>query len=111
MNEEKGMSAMNIGVLRVAGTALVGLLALGCGFGGSSTSSGAGGAAGSSTGAGGAGVGAGGTVGTGTGSAASSGAAGASAGSTGTGGMVPTGGTSGVFSCRPGVEELIITDC
>jgi hypothetical protein len=25
--------------------------------------------------------------------------------------MVPTGGTSGVFSCTPGVEELIITDC
>jgi hypothetical protein len=41
----------------------------------------------------------------------STGAAGDASGSAGSGGSVPTGGTSGVYSCTPGVEELIITDC
>jgi hypothetical protein len=35
----------------------------------------------------------------------------AGSGVTGSGGMIPTGGTTGVYSCTPGVEQLIITDC
>jgi hypothetical protein len=34
-----------------------------------------------------------------------------STGTTGAGGTVNAGGTSGVFSCKAGVEQLVITDC
>jgi len=82
---------------------------------------GAGGITGAGTG--GANLGRGGTVSagvagstsSGTAGSTSSGAAGSSSsgsgGVTGSGGMVPTGGTTGVYSCTPGVAELIITDC
>jgi hypothetical protein len=93
--------------------------------------SGSPGAGGQNTGAGGAASGRGGTTGAGAGGmggagaggvtgggtagngAAGSGAgtAGANGGSGGAGGTVPIGGTTGVFSCTPGVEQLIITDC
>jgi hypothetical protein len=34
-----------------------------------------------------------------------------STGNTGAGGIVNAGGTSGVFACTPGVEQLVVTDC
>jgi len=94
-------------------------LAAACGGGAMSTTPGTGGqtsgTAGAGTGHGGNGAGTGGTTGAGgtngSGTAGSgSGTAGAG-GNGGMGGTVPIGGTTGVFSCTPGVEQLIITDC
>jgi len=89
--------------------ALAAASAVGCG--GTAASGGASGAAGH---AGTVGAGTGGST---TGRGAAGGAGAASSGNAGTGGSagaagsLPTGGTSGVFSCTPGVEQLIITDC
>src|SRR4051812_47705057 len=47
----------------------------------------------------------------GAGGMTSTGTAGATGGIGGAGGTVPIGGTTGVYSCTPGVEQLIITDC
>ena len=48
----------------------------------------------------------------GAGGMTSTGTAGATGGNSGgVGGTVPIGGTTGVYSCTPGVEQLIITDC
>jgi len=81
------------------------VLLIGCGNGGSATS-GSGGA----TGRGGAGgTGATGTAGTG---ATGTGSSGATGGITGSDASVPVGGApGGVYTCTPGVEELVITDC
>jgi hypothetical protein len=68
------------------------------------------------TGTGGTTTGTGGMTGAGTGGMSGvagttgSGTAGAG-GNAGTGGTIPIGGTTGVFSCTPGVEQLIVTDC
>jgi len=117
-------------ILATCAAACGGSSAMSGGTGGHST-----GAGGANTGRGGAnGPGAGGMTGgggvSGTGTAgsgsggSSSGAAGTGSGTAGTGsgtagaggnggagGTVPIGGTTGVFSCTPGVEQLIITDC
>jgi len=92
---------------------------LACSTSGSSTASGTAGngstgaaansgAAGVNSGAAGTNSGAGGMTGvagtTGSGTAGTGGTAGA-------GGTMPVGGTNGVFSCTPGVQELIVTDC
>jgi hypothetical protein len=96
--------------------ALVALMVMGCGNGGGATSSGTGGA--------GPGTGQGGTIGTGQGGATGGGGTGpgaggatgagggASGGSTGSDASVPiVGDAGGVFTCTPGVEQLVITDC
>jgi hypothetical protein len=108
----------------------IALLAAACG-GSAATSSGTPGSGGQNTGTG-ASSARGGTTGTGTGGATSTGAGGMTSagtggmsgagadpgsgtagagGNAGTGGTIPIGGSSGVFSCTPGVEQLIITDC
>ena len=91
--------------------ALVALALSACGNSGASSTAGAGGAglAGGGHGGPGAGGSGGGTAGSGsTGTGASS----ATGGITGTDASVPIGGApGGVYSCTPGVEELVITDC
>lgn len=96
------------------GSVLMLLVVAGCGGGGAgaagSGGNGASGLRGGSAGTG-ATIGAGGTAGAGlgTGGMTGSGAGGISSGSDAS---VPIGGASGgVYSCTPGVEELVITDC
>jgi hypothetical protein len=81
----------------------------GTGVGGANTGSGgsAGAGAGGMTGVG--GNGAAGAAGSGTPGSAGSGSG--NGGTSGAAGTAPIGGTTGVFSCTPGREELIITDC
>jgi len=102
----------------------VAALSLACGGTSATSTPGTGG---HTSGVGGAGAGAGGTAagmagaggisGTGTGGNSAAGNGGATAGNggaggtTGAGGTIPIGGSSGVYSCTPGVEQLIITDC
>ena len=88
------------------------------GVGGANTGSGgmAGAGAGGMTGAGGVtGVGGNGTPGSagsaGNGTAGTAGSGSGSGGTSGAAGTIPIGGSTGVFSCTPGREELIITDC
>ena len=95
--------------MRAVRILLVGIAtgAMGCGGGAATSGSGAsGGNSGRAgmTGSGGAGAG-------GAGGMTSTGTAGATGGSSGAGGTIPIGGTTGVYSCTPGVEQLIITDC
>jgi hypothetical protein len=93
----------------IVAPAFVLLLLTGCGFGGSAAMSGTGGA----TGRGGAGA-AGGTGATGAAGSGSTGtgSSSASGGFTGSDASVPIGGApGGVYTCTPGVEELVITDC
>jgi hypothetical protein len=103
----------------VATSLLCGVLAGACGGASSGTTSGTGGQA---TGVGGANTGSGGTAGAGgriggggNGTAGTAGTTGSgiggSGGTSGAAGTIPIGGTTGVFSCTPGREELIITDC
>jgi hypothetical protein len=76
---------------------------------GGSTATGTGGAAGSGAGAGSTGSG---TGGSGAGGGAGSGASAGAGGVGGAGGTVPVGGgPGGVYSCTPGVQQLVITDC
>ena len=99
--------------MRSGGAALVALAISACGNSGASSTAGAGGAGlaggghgGSGPGAGGSGGGTGGSGSTGTGASSATG------GITGTDASVPIGGApGGVYSCTPGVEELVITDC
>ena len=57
------------------------------------------------------GVGGANSGGGGAGGMTTTGTAGATGGNSGgVGGTVPIGGTTGVYSCTPGVEQLIITD-
>src|SRR3954469_23383814 len=106
----------------LAASLICGALAAACG--GSPSTATTSGTGGHGTGVGGANTGSGGMAGagaagmTGAGGMAGVGAAGSgTAGSNGGGGTsgaagtVPIGGTTGVFSCTPGREELIITDC
>jgi hypothetical protein len=93
----------------IVAPAFVLLLLTGCGFGGSAAMSGTGGA----TGRGGAGA-AGGTGATGAAGSGSTGtgSSSASGGFTGSDASVPIGGApGGVYTCTPGVEELVITNC
>jgi hypothetical protein len=103
---------MRTGILALGFTACG---ALACGNSASSTASGTAGRGSSgNAGSGGANSGSGGMTGGGgmTGAAGNSGSGTAGAGgNTGAGGMIPIGGSNGVFSCTPGVQELIITDC
>jgi hypothetical protein len=97
----------------LAASLVVGLLGAACGN--SSTVSQTPGAGGHPTGVAGSGAmtGAGGINGAGTAGNGTAGAGnGTGAGGTGGGGgMIPIGGTTGVYSCTPGREELLITDC
>ena len=106
----------------LAASLICGVLAAACGGSSStSTTSGTGGhgtgVGGANTGSGGiAGAGAGGTGTAGTGAAGngtagSAGSGSGSGGTSGAAGTIPIGGSTGVFSCTPGREELIITDC
>jgi hypothetical protein len=101
--------------------AVVAVLLAGCGFSGSASSSGTGG---SSVGPGPGGAGGAGAIGSGTGGSTGTGGSGSNGTGTGgttgsaTGGVagndapLPVGGApGGVYSCTPGVQELIITDC
>src|SRR6478735_4883084 len=86
----------------------------GAGAGRGGNAAGAGGMAGAG-GINGAGTAGNGAAGSGTGNGtAGSGTAGngsGAGGNGGAGGTIPIGGTTGVYSCTPGVEQLIITDC
>jgi hypothetical protein len=105
----------------LAASLICGVLAGACGGSSTATTSGTGGpvtgVGGANTGSGGiAGAGAGGvgTAGTGAagnGTAGSAGSGSGSGGTSGAAGTIPIGGSTGVFSCTPGREELIITDC
>jgi hypothetical protein len=82
----------------------------GIGASGAHAGGGAGGAGGIGSTAGAAGTASAGAAGAGT-SGAAGGTAGGAGGMSGAAGTIPIGGTTGVFSCTPGREELIITDC